>query len=45
MEALDLEVFKATINQSASTASDAVLKKARALSEQLKERELKAKKQ
>ena len=45
MEARDLEALKATINQSASTASDAVLKKARALREQLKERELKAKKQ
>ena len=45
MEARDLETLKATINQSASTASDAVLKEARALREQLKERELKAKKQ
>ena len=45
MEARDLEALKATINQSASTASDAVLKEARALREQLKERELKAKKQ
>ena len=45
MGARDLEALKATINQSASTASDAVLKEARALREQLKERELKAKKQ
>ena len=45
MEARDLETLKATINRTASVASDAVLKEARALREQLKERELKAKKQ
>ena len=45
MDARNLEVLKATINQTTSMASDAVLKEARALREQLKERELKAKKQ
>ena len=45
MDARDLEALKACINRSASTALDAVLKEARALREQLKEHELKAKKQ
>ena len=45
MDVRDLEALKATINQTASIASDAVLKEARGLREQLKERELKAKKQ